>query len=61
MKYRLIIATIVLSFNCQAGSLKTIADTKILCQAAADSFGAGNAKESFQLLKKILASASRRN
>ncbi len=53
MKYLLIIATMALSINSYAESLKTIDDTKVVCQTAADTFGAGKARESFLYLKEF--------
>lgn len=50
---RNIVGLVLLLFyvNSYAGSLENVQDTKELCQKAADTFGAGKAKESFDVLK----------
>lgn len=48
------ITTVLLSFlalSATADSIKTIEETKVLCQQAADLFGAGKPKQSMEILK----------
>ena len=51
MKYLICFTLFLFSLNTFAGALTTVEDTKSLCQKAADTFGAGKAKESFEILK----------
>ncbi|EON90563.1 hypothetical protein MARLIPOL_18148 [Marinobacter lipolyticus SM19] len=51
MKILIGFLALTFSINAFAGSLLTVEDTKSLCQKAADTFGAGKAKESFNILQ----------
>lgn len=51
MKKIAVVLSIFLSISVTAEPIKDIEGTKQLCQKAADAFGAGNAKQSMEILK----------
>ncbi|WP_027329269.1 hypothetical protein [Marinimicrobium agarilyticum] len=51
MKYIIAFAGLVVSLSAWADPITDISGTKELCQKAANAFGAGNPKESYEILK----------